>query len=319
MGYKTPPAIPPRTTIYLFWWWITNNASHRVKTRLQVQTLEHHDLVSGDTAQSHHHLTTWQTIKAIASTDGPSGLYFGVWGSLVGVASTNFAYFYWYSVVRELYLGVRQNVSAPTTAEELSLSASAGALAQIFTIPVSVITTRQQTQRKGEQKSFWTTGKEVIEAENGWTGLWKGLNASLVLVVNPAITYGAYQRFRAMLFPDRNSLRPLEAFCEYIICTLCFGSLLCSVLGGLSKALATILTQPLIVAKVGLQSEPPPSRKGRPFTSFPEVMRYIVKEEGVSRLYKGIAPQLMKGLLVQGLLMMIKERSVYLQCHYSSS
>ena len=76
----------------------------------------------------------------------------------------------------------------------------------------------------------------------------------------------------------------------------------------MSKALATIATQPLIVAKVGLQSRPPPSRNGKPFKSFIEVMNYIVKHEGLSGLFKGIVPQILKGLLVQGFLMMTKER-----------
>jgi hypothetical protein len=76
----------------------------------------------------------------------------------------------------------------------------------------------------------------------------------------------------------------------------------------MSKALATIATQPLIVAKVGLQSRPPPSRNGKPFKSFIEVMNYIITHEGPSGLFKGIGPQILKGLLVQGFLMMTKER-----------
>lgn len=76
----------------------------------------------------------------------------------------------------------------------------------------------------------------------------------------------------------------------------------------MSKALATIATQPLIVAKVGLQSKPPPSRNGKPFTSFGEVMKFIIDNEGVTSLFKGIGPQILKGLLVQGILMMTKER-----------
>jgi hypothetical protein len=80
------------------------------------------------------------------------------------------------------------------------------------------------------------------------------------------------------------------------------------VLGAMSKALATITTQPLIVAKVGLQSRPPPARMGKPFGSFLEVMRYIIDNEGPLGLFKGIGPQILKGLLVQGLLMMTKER-----------
>lgn len=76
----------------------------------------------------------------------------------------------------------------------------------------------------------------------------------------------------------------------------------------MSKSLATIATQPLIVAKVGLQSRPPPARDGKPFKSFIEVMSYIIDHEGILGLFKGIAPQITKGVLVQGLLMMTKER-----------
>ena len=68
------------------------------------------------------------------------------------------------------------------------------------------------------------------------------------------------------------------------------------------------MTQPLIVAKVGLQSRPPPARHGKPFKSFVEVMTFIVEHEGPLALFKGIVPQITKGVLVQGLLMMTKER-----------
>lgn len=80
------------------------------------------------------------------------------------------------------------------------------------------------------------------------------------------------------------------------------------VLGAMSKSLATIATQPLIVAKVGLQSRPPPARQGKNFKSFGEVMRYIIDNEGYLALFKGMGPQITKGLIVQGLLMMTKER-----------
>lgn len=180
----------------------------------------------------------------------------------------------------------------PGTLVELSLGAVAGAVAQVFTIPVAVVTTRQQTQGKGERKGMIDTGRDVINSEDGWSGLWRGLKASLVLVVNPAITYGAYQRLREVIYPGKANLKPWEAF----------------LLGAMSKSLATIATQPLIVAKVGLQSKPPPSREGKPFKSFIEVMQFIVKNEGLLGLFKGIAPQISKGLIVQGLLMMTKER-----------
>ncbi|KAF3922104.1 Mitoferrin [Dactylellina cionopaga] len=271
-----------------------------VKTRLQVQVKKKKVqtdgvLVSEDpekqtpaVPEPEHYASTLDAIKKIKDKEGIAGLYAGMPGSLIGVASTNFAYFYWYTFVRTYYLSLGTAASL-STVTELSLGAVAGALAQLFTIPVAVVTTRQQTSEKADRKDLIATAKDVI-ALDGWTGLWTGLKASLVLVVNPAITYGAYQRCRESFFPGKKNLKPMEAF----------------FLGALSKALATFATQPLIVAKVGLQSTPPPGQKK--FKSFVEVMQYIVHHEGLLGLYKGIGPQLMKALIVQGLLMMTKER-----------
>lgn len=265
-----------------------------VKTKLQVQVKRKTTTLAEPQAEADepHYASTWDAVKKIVSAEGALGLYAGINGSLIGVASTNFAYFYWYSIVRALYFRYNKTSAHPSTVIELSLGAIAGALAQLFTIPVAVITTRQQTQRKENRKGLFDTAKEVVDGEDGVFGLWRGLKASLVLVVNPAITYGAYERLKDSLFPGKTSLRPWEAF----------------LLGAISKALATIVTQPLIVAKVGLQSRPPAARNGKPFKSFVEVMQFIIENEGVLSLFKGIGPQIFKGLLVQGILMMTKER-----------
>jgi hypothetical protein len=184
-----------------------------VKTRLQVQVKRKPtDPAPTDADTTPHYDSTWDAISKIVAEDGIVGLYAGINGSLIGVASTNFAYFYWYSVVRTLYLSSQKTPAPPSTVVELSLGAVAGAVAQVFTIPVAVVTTRQQTQLKNERKGLIDTAKDVVNSEDGWTGLWRGLKASLVLVVNPAITYGAYQRLREIIFPGKLNLRPWEAF-----------------------------------------------------------------------------------------------------------
>ena len=187
---------------------------YRVKTRLQVQTKQESTGVSileDDT--SYYYKSTGDAIQKIMASDGLSGLYSGMTSSLIGVASTNFAYFYWYSVVRTLYLSwERLPPQPPSATAELTLGAVAGALAQALTLPISVITTRQQTQRKGERMGLFETGKDVVKSDDGWSGLWKGLRAGLVLVVNPAITYGAYQKLQTIIFAGKQNLRPWEAF-----------------------------------------------------------------------------------------------------------
>jgi len=152
----------------------------------------------------------------MVADEGIQGLYAGINGALIGVASTNFAYFYWYSIVRDLYFKSRKIPSPPSTATELALGAIAGAIAQMFTIPVAVVTTRQQTQSKAERKGLIETAREIAYGEDGITGLWRGLKASLVLVVNPAITYGAYERLKVVMFPNKTRLTPGEAFCESV-------------------------------------------------------------------------------------------------------
>ena len=192
-------------------------SSGSVKTRLQVQMKRKTTDITPPTVGEVHYASTIDALRKIVEDEGITGLYSGINGSLIGVASTNFAYFYWYSVVRTLYVASQKLPKPPSTAVELSLGAAAGAIAQVFTIPVSVVTTRQQTQPKGEKKGLFDTGREVIESDDGYSGLWRGLKASLVLVVNPAITYGAYQRLKDILFAGKASLKPWEAFCMWLI------------------------------------------------------------------------------------------------------
>ncbi len=135
-------------------------------------------------------------------------------------APTEYAYFFFYSMVRTSYLNrlakrLPRGSKAPQigTAMELILGAIAGALAQIFTIPVSVIATRQQVGRTKRQSpvssstdlseppeddSFLGVAREIVE-EEGIGGLWLGIKPGLILTVNPAITYGAYERVKSIV------------------------------------------------------------------------------------------------------------------------
>lgn len=255
-----------------------------IKTRLQVQTED--DEVKYDGIVD--------AFRQIVAKEGIKGMYTGLTGSLIGVASTNFAYFYWYGLIRGI--ATRRWGSNINTPLELALGAIAGALAQIFTIPVSVVTTRQQTYGAHTHESLdgtpskkrvglLETARDVIR-EDGVTGLWTGLKASLILVVNPSITYGSFERLKATIFPGKAILSPYENFC----------------IGALAKVMATLVTQPLIVAKVMQQSNP------KRYKKFVTALTQMVKDKGPIGLYKGITPQISKAVLVQGLLFMFKDQ-----------
>jgi hypothetical protein len=158
-----------------------------------------------------------------------------------------YAYFFFYSFVRGTYIR-RKTASLPagsrvptlSTAAELTLGAVAGALAQVFTIPVAVIATRQQVSTgraltpeekaagvKPTEDSFLEVARDII-AKDGIGGLWLGLKASLVLTVNPAITYGMFERVKSLVLfnePVNAKMSPGKSF----------------VVGALSKSLATVV------------------------------------------------------------------------------
>jgi len=208
-------------------------------------------------------------------------------------------------------------VPALSTAAELSLGALAGALAQIFTIPVSVIATRQQVGRQSPEEaaaegprddSFLGVAREIVR-EEGVTGLRLGIKPGLVLTVNPAITYGMFERVKSILLLAKakagsgDKLTPALSF----------------LIGALSKTLATIVTYPYIFAKVRIQARSADDEDGVPplagyhheqkqHPSAVAILAKVLKKKGVTGWYQGMSAQIIKAVLSQALLFMSKDQ-----------
>jgi adenine nucleotide transporter 17 len=159
--------------------------------------------------------------------------------------NTEYAYFFFYSLVRTSYikrLAARNPAGASSrlsTVAELALGAIAGALAQIFTIPVAVIATRQQLGapkgkgKAGEEhdESFFGVAREIVR-EEGIAGLWLGIKPGLVLTANPAITYGVFERIKGAVLLAREKVGDASTS---------LGPGLSFALGATSKSLATVV------------------------------------------------------------------------------
>jgi len=238
-----------------------------------------------------------------------------------------------------------------STTAELLLGAAAGALAQVFTIPVSVIATRQQvgsTKRTVKKKvvqppadgtatgivdnndeteqwveeeeyvdnSFWGVGKEIVR-EEGVTGLWLGIKPGLVLTVNPAITYGVFERIKTVLLlaqekasASNGKLTPGMNF----------------LIGALSKTLATVVTYPYIMAKVRIQTRGSDAQMAKeeglpapPHHAYHhsadskhpgalDLLRTVYRRDGFVGWYHGMNAQIIKAVLSQALLFMSKDQ-----------
>ncbi|AMD20715.1 HDL029Wp [Eremothecium sinecaudum] len=239
-------------------------------------------------------------LRNIYETEGFQGFYKGIGASTVSGFVQSFSYFYWYTLVRKHYfrLNLKDGVGRKfNSAEELMLGVIAASVSQLFVNPFNLIATQQQT-RNGKESTLGVLDvvKEIYHESESITGFWKGLKVSLLLTINPSITFATYEKLKDVLFPneahntgkelvDSNSaLSPAQNF----------------VLGLLSKVVSTVVTQPLIVAKASLQ------RSGSPFKGIQEVFRYLYNHEGLLAFWKGLGLQVLKGMLVQGLIFMFK-------------
>ncbi|KAJ3047973.1 ADP/ATP carrier protein [Rhizophlyctis rosea] len=274
-----------------------------IKTRLQVQSK------TLSTLSPHQSYTSSSdAFLKIVRTEGIAGLYSGLGAGLLGTVANAFAYFWFYAQVRGWYSRRIGGEGGIGTGMELGLGAVAGALSQFFTLPISVVTTRQQTTVKHEQLSFLQTMKQ-IRYDEGIQGLWKGLRASLVLCVNPAITYGMFERLKTVWLKRSNNPDGRLSAGQVFI------------LGALSKTLATVVTYPYIMAKVRLQWAPPKITDGElsddekesiTYKSAPDVLRKVFASEGLAGLYQGMEAQIVKAVLCQAILFVCKDEiSVY--------
>jgi len=281
-------------------------------------------------------LTMLSVLLDIFHHEGIPGWYRGFAATMLNTFSMQYAYFFFYAFLRAAYikhLTARAPPSSKTpvlsTAAELSLGAAAGALSQIFTIPVSVIATRQQIGRSTHSKtagegtssepdgddSFFTVAREIIR-EDGVTGLWLGIKPGMVLTVNPAITYGVYERLKSVLVLARAAAGAAEKLTPGMT----------FLLGAFSKTLATIVTYPYIMAKVRIQArtserddahddvekglahdERSPPAKAKDTGAIGLLIR-VLRTEGFVGWYQGMSAQIIKAVLSQALLFVSKEQ-----------
>lgn len=143
---------------------LNDRSSPSIKTRLSVQTKHaYHGHV--------HYNGAFDAFTKIFEQEGVAGLYAGIASTLGNTVAQNFAYFYWYGFIRGWW---QKRYPGPiSTAVELLLGAVAGAISQMFTLPLAVISTRQQTAPRADKKGVVGTFWDIVHNE-GWPALWKG-------------------------------------------------------------------------------------------------------------------------------------------------
>lgn len=293
----------------------------------------------------------WLACWLIYRREGVGGLFAGLSSKVVHTLASNFAYFYWYSFLKQSV--ERRSGAAISTGMNLFVASLAGALNMSMTLPLEMINTRAQIQpsdsessseseeEKSEQsassavknaaknggvrhQTMWEIAREIY-AEDGLLSFWKGFIPSLVLVSNPSINFTIFDKLKLRLQQSKMaasnatrlaSLTAWEAF----------------VLAAVAKAVATIVTYPVIRAKVLMQAqkkqlasqsaaapavETHPTHPHHPHhhhhpsemgTSMVQVLQRIGELEGPTGYFKGCSAQLFNTVLKSALLLMTKEQ-----------
>ncbi|KAI8966239.1 mitochondrial carrier domain-containing protein [Daldinia sp. FL1419] len=134
------------------------------------------------------------------SGGGPRALYTGLAQDAAKSALDSFLFFLFYEWLRGVGLATgsrssrrraERSVTGLGVLEELAIGVVAGVCSKLFTTPISNIVARKQTGAltdEGRDASIYEI-IEVIQKEQGLTGLWSGYPASLVFTLNPSITF----------------------------------------------------------------------------------------------------------------------------------
>ncbi|KAL0077532.1 mitochondrial carrier domain-containing protein [Phycomyces blakesleeanus] len=251
-----------------------------ISSRLQVQ--------KNDDSKDAYKNTADAFFKILAK-EGPKGLYAGLSSGVFGIAITNGIYYYCYEAVKAVFEKAKAQGKPMSTGESMLAGALAGCAVVLATNPIWTINTRLTVRKgiDGEAKlNMFTVGRSIVEKE-GVAGLYAGVKAALILVINPIIQYTVFEQLKNKVSKSR-ALSNFDFF----------------LLGAISKLCATGITYPYLVIKSRMQSAQGDDEK---YPSIWEGFKKIIATEGVKGLYKGISSKIVQSVLTAAFLFMAKE------------
>lgn len=216
--------------------------------------------------------------------------YDGLGIGLVSDGAQQASYYYFYTLLKKLY--TQHYHTHPSTSAALTIGSVAGALNMILTSPLSTIHTRMQTcsLTSDDKPTVINTAKEIVQSK-GVLGLWSGLRTSLILVVNPSITFFAFET--------------LKRYLQKLLTGKAGGSISSGwlfLLGAVAKLIATMITYPLILAKTRLQTD-----KERKYRGIVHVFGQVMKQSGIFGVYAGMNSKLLQTCLSSAIKFAMKD------------
>ncbi|OCK79228.1 mitochondrial carrier [Lepidopterella palustris CBS 459.81] len=265
--------------------------------------------------------------KIYDNEGGIKAFYSGLVPDTAKTVADTFLFFLAYNYFQRRRLNARESSQSLLVLNEIGVGMLAGAISKFWTTPLQNIVTRKQVasmvSARGPRTSTSKLSPELsvknialqIRHEKGLQGFWSGYSASLVLTLNPAITFLLHKAFLQTLVPSSRRSDP--------------GARLTFLIAAVSKALASTVTYPFSLAKTRAQVTSQPRSeltgptsdnekagedpivskavKARQRTVFSTIL-WIAKTEGILALYQGLGAEVLKGFFSHGLAMLMKGR-----------
>ncbi|KAI4146985.1 MAG: hypothetical protein LQ340_005735 [Diploschistes diacapsis] len=294
-------------------------------TRLQVQR----QLRRSSTVQeADEYRSVQDAVLKIYRQEGLKGFCTGLVEDTLKSAADSFLFFLVYNSLRQARLKSRQRKQHLPVLDELSVGFLAGALARFCTMPISTIVTRMQTTLMVASRSTGTKAETIslrsiakqIQAEKGVKGFWSGYSATLVLTLNPSLTFFFFENLKRITLPHSKRSEPGPAITFFI--------------AALSKVLASSITYPFSLAKARTQASTNSAKSNKNSkgadaeksriaqTMFDSAamsnhktldrtvlgtILHIARTEGVASLYEGLEGEILKGFFSHGITMLMKD------------
>ncbi|CAK0825862.1 unnamed protein product, partial [Prorocentrum cordatum] len=228
-----------------------------------------------------------QVVRGVLSERGFAGLYQGLIGRLIQTVTSNVGFFIWQTIFVQAALSRVQGVAGDRRQLGTGLSLLVNMFAQqfnrILTTPVDVVANVNQADPNS--RGFFHTFVRLART-GGRATLWRGLSLALLLSLNPAMMFTLVGKLSALVLRVRGkeSLAASDMFW----------------VSGISKAVATLVTYPLIRAKAVAQT--------MGSDGVVASLRGIVETDGVRGLYQGVWLLSYKTILFNSMMMALKQK-----------
>ena len=288
-------------------------------TRLQIQRQLRKDATEANEGEYKGLVDASQ--KIYNQEGGLKGFYAGVLSDTGKTVADSFIFFLLYDYLRRGRVQKNGGSSNLPALQELGVGFVAGAVTKLCTTPIANVSTRQQAaalaNHGAETPSFMKIARD-IRAADGASGFWSGYSASLVLTLNPSLTFFLFEFFKRVTLPKSKRQNP-PAFATFF-------------LAALSKACASSVTYPFSLAKARLQAgklnnkeakEDQQEMVEKEIHSRSEKLQAVEQKaakntllsslmtiytsEGPTALYEGLHLEVLKAFVSHGITMSIKQ------------